>query len=151
MTSFFDKFPICWTFVTITNKALINILVYSLRQNQFALGFISGNRIHSFSLHVANMPSGSDRTSLHSQELGVIFPFYWLHHHQHWVISGLGNFQVLFFFKLGTIQAVTSKNKGIRKTEQLELWAEPWSVSQELGPWYLVIVTVSLSLREPHP
>ena len=48
---------------------------------------------------------------------------------------------------------MTSKNRGIRKRDQLELWAESQSVIQELGPWYLDFVTVSLSesLCEPHP
>ena len=46
------------------------------------------------------------------------------------------------------IQAVTSKNRGIRKRDQLELWAESQSVIQELGPWYLDFVTVILSWRQ---
>lgn len=39
---------------------------------------------------------------------------------------------------------MTSQNKGIRKREKLELWAEPQRVNQKLGPWYLDFVTLSL-------
>ena len=48
------------------------------------------------------------------------------------------------------IQPVTSKNKGIRKRDQLELWAETQHVIQKLGPWYLGFVAVSLSLSVNH-
>lgn len=42
----------------------------------FPLRFISGSRIHSFSLQTAQVPSGKDPASLHSQQMEVRVPFY---------------------------------------------------------------------------
>ena len=49
---------------------------YAFDRIMFPLKFISGNRIHSFSVQTAKVPPGEDRASLHSQQVEVRVPFY---------------------------------------------------------------------------
>lgn len=63
--------PVEHLFITSYKQGSDNYFEYSFDRIMFPWWFISGDRIHTFSLQIATMPSGKHRTSLHSRQLGV--------------------------------------------------------------------------------